>query len=113
MEPARRRLEPELAALGFADPAVPLYNNVDAAPVRSAAACRDGLLRQVAGAVRWQELVEAMWRDGFDTFVEVGPGTVLSGLVKKIAREARVLNVDDPATLDRTVAALQAARADV
>lgn len=111
MQPARDRLEPELRSIAFVDPAVPLYNNVDAAPVATGGACLDGLLRQVAGAVRWQELVEAMVRDGFDTFVEVGPGTVLGGLVKKIAREVRVLNVDDAASLDKTAAALQAAAA--
>jgi len=110
MEPARQRLEPELRTLAFADPAVPLYNNVDAAAVRSGGECRDGLLRQVAGAVRWQELVEAMVRDGFDVFVEVGPGSVLSGLVRKIAKDARVLNVEDPPSLEKTVAALQGPR---
>ncbi len=112
MEPARIRLEPELAAVAFTDPSVPLYNNVDAAPVTQGAACRDGLLRQVSGVVRWQELVERMRQDGFDTFVEVGPGAVLSGLVAKVAKGVRVLNVEDPASLDRTVAAVSGARAE-
>ncbi|HET7290881.1 MAG TPA: ACP S-malonyltransferase [Vicinamibacteria bacterium] len=112
MEPARVRLEPDLREIDFADPAVPLYNNVDAAPVRSADACRDGLLRQVSGAVRWQELVERMARDGFDTFVEVGPGNVLSGLVRKIAKGVRVLSVEDPESLERAATALGAARTE-
>jgi [acyl-carrier-protein] S-malonyltransferase len=112
MRPARERLEPELAAVSFGDPSVPLYNNVDAAPVTQAAMCRDGLLRQVEGAVRWQELVQRMVQDGFDTFVEVGPGSVLSGLVRKIAKGVRVLNVEDPPSLDATVAALSGARAE-
>lgn len=113
MEPARARLEPDLRAIAFADPAVPLYNNVDAQAVRSGEACRDGLLRQVAGAVLWQDLIERMVRDGFDTFVEAGPGTVLSGLVKKIAKGVRVLNVEDPDSLEKTSAALDPARAVV
>jgi [acyl-carrier-protein] S-malonyltransferase len=112
MEPARVRLEPDLQAIAFGDPVVPLYNNVDARAVRSAEACRDGLLRQVAGAVLWQGLVEQMVRDGFGTFVEVGPGSVLSGLVKKIAKGARTLNVEDPNTLETAVAALAGARSE-
>jgi len=112
MEPARARLEPDLRAVVFADPKVPLYNNVDAKAVQGAEACRDGLLRQVAGAVLWQDLVEQMVRDGFDTFVEVGPGTVLSGLIKKIAKAVRVLNVEDPDSLERTATALQPSPSD-
>jgi [acyl-carrier-protein] S-malonyltransferase len=112
MQPARARLEPELAAVSFTDPSVPLYNNVDAAPVTVGAACRDGLLRQVEAAVRWHELVERMVQDGFDSFVEVGPGTVLSGLVRRIAQGVRVLNVEDPASLDKAVATLTGARAE-
>jgi len=63
-------------------------------------------VRQVSGAVRWQESVELLVREGVSTFVEIGPGTVLSGLVKKIHRDARVLNVEDPQSLEETAAAL-------
>ncbi len=111
MEPARARLERDFAAIAFRDPVVPLVNNVDARLVRSAAECRDALLRQVAGAVRWQDAVETLGREGVDTFVEVGPGTVLSGLIKKIAKESRTMNVEDPASLAKTLAALSAAQA--
>jgi [acyl-carrier-protein] S-malonyltransferase len=106
MKPAQDRLAPDLAALPFPDPSVPLVSNVDAAVVRSGAACRDGLVRQVSGSVRWQESVELLAREGVDTFVEVGPGTVLSGLVRKIAKGVRVLNVESPETLEAAVAAL-------
>lgn len=106
MQPAQERLEPELAALHFGDPSPPLVNNVDAEVVREGSACRDGLVRQVSGTVRWQESVERLVREGVTTFVEVGPGGVLSGLVRKIARGARVLNVDSPESLEATVAAL-------
>jgi [acyl-carrier-protein] S-malonyltransferase len=107
MMPAQERLARDLAALSFAEPAVPLVNNVDATVVRSAAAVRDGLVRQVSGTVRWQESVERLVREGVDTFVEVGPGTVLSGLIKKIDRGVRSLGVEDPASLEATAAALQ------
>ena len=108
MQPAQDRLAPELEALAFRDPEPPLVNNVDAALVRDGAACRAGLVRQVSGTVRWQESVERLAQEGVTTFVEVGPGTVLSGLVKKIAKGARVLNVDRPESLEATVAALGA-----
>ncbi len=108
MEPARQRLEKDLAGISFRDPAVPLVNNVDARLVRSAAECRDGLLRQVASPVRWQDGIESLVREGASSFVEVGPGTVLSGLVRKIARESRTMNVEDPASLEKTLAALGA-----
>jgi [acyl-carrier-protein] S-malonyltransferase len=108
MQPAQDRLAPEVAALPFGDPAPPLVNNVDAEVVREAAACRAGLVRQVSGTVRWQESVERLVREGVTTFVELGPGTVLSGLVRKIAKGARVLNVGTPESLEATFAALQA-----
>jgi [acyl-carrier-protein] S-malonyltransferase len=106
MRPAQDRLAADLGAVALADPAVPLVNNVDARMVRTASECRDGLVRQVSGAVRWQESVELLVREGVDTLVEVGPGTVLCGLVRKIAKGARVLNVESPETLDAAAAAL-------
>jgi [acyl-carrier-protein] S-malonyltransferase len=109
MMPAQERLAADLARLSFRDPRVPLVNNVDARPVRSADACREGLVRQVSSPVRWQECAETLVREGVDTFVEVGPGTVLTGLLKRIAPGARLFNVADPETLDKTLAALRAA----
>jgi [acyl-carrier-protein] S-malonyltransferase len=108
MKPAQDRLAPELEALAFRDPQVPLISNVDARLVRDGGACRDGLVRQVSLPVRWQESVELLAREGASVFVEVGPGTVLSGLVRKIAKEAQVLNVDSPESLEAAVAALGA-----
>ncbi len=106
MRPAQERLAADFERLAFADLAVPLVNNVDARPVSAGHEVRDGLVRQVSGSVRWQECVERLAAEGVTTFVEVGPGTVLSGLVKKIARGARVLSVDDPASLEQAAAAL-------
>ena len=109
MKPAQDRLEPELRAAAFGDPSVPLVNNVDAKPVTTAALSREGLIRQVSSPVRWQESVERLVADGVTTFVEVGPGEVLAGLVKKIAKGMAVLNVHDPESLEKTAAALQGA----
>lgn len=109
MRPAQDKMAADLAALAFQDLQVPLASNVDARLVRSAGEVRDGLVRQVSGAVRWQESVERLVAEGVTTFVEIGPGAVLSGLVKKIHREARVLNVEDVVSLDETVKALREA----
>jgi [acyl-carrier-protein] S-malonyltransferase len=106
MTPAQDRLAADLGALAFRDPGVPLVNNVDARVVRDAVACREGLVRQVSGAVRWQDSVELLAAQGVTTFVEVGPGTVLSGLVRKIVKGARVLSVDSPESLEAAVLAL-------
>jgi [acyl-carrier-protein] S-malonyltransferase len=106
MQPAQDLLAADLARVPFADPRPPLVNNVDAAPVHAGAACRDGLVRQVSGSVRWQESVERLLAEGVTTFVEVGPGEVLSGLVKKISKTARTLNVDSPESLEATLTAL-------
>jgi len=107
MQPAQDRMQRDLAALRFADPGVPLVNNVDARPVRSADECREGLVRQVTAPVRWQESVERLVAEGVTSFVEVGPGVVLSGLVKKIAKGVRVLNVEDPVSLEKALAGLR------
>jgi [acyl-carrier-protein] S-malonyltransferase len=106
MLPAQERLAADLEALAFADPQVPVVCNVDAVPLRSSAECKEALVRQVSGRVRWQQCVERMAADGVTTFVELGPGSVLSGLVKKTVKGARVLNVEDPSSLEKTLAAL-------
>ena len=74
----------------------------------TAAECRDGLVRQVSGAVRWQGCIEALVAEGVSTFIEIGPGQVLSGLIKRIAKGSRVLNVDSPESLEAAVLALGA-----
>lgn len=88
MAPAREGLEPTLGGLDFQTLEMPLYRNVDAARVSQPDEVRDGLIQQVDAPVLWSEIVRRMRADGFDTFVEVGTGNVLSGLVKRIDREA-------------------------
>lgn len=101
MVPAREGLAPVLAALPFAGLHCPLYTNVDATAVSDAAVVREGLVRQVDSPVRWVELIERMVGDGFDTFVEVGPGSVLSGLIRRIARSATTVQAGTAEQLER------------
>jgi [acyl-carrier-protein] S-malonyltransferase len=107
MKPAEIRLQTDLRSLAMSEALIPVYRNVDGAPQTSAEALRDGLVRQVSLPVRWQKTLETMAADGFDTFIEVGSGTVVSGLVRKTLKDARVLNVEDPASLEKTLQALQ------
>jgi len=109
MAPAQDRLAVDLAKVVFRDTGVPLVNNVGARVVRTAQECREGLVRQVSAPVRWQEVVERLAAEGVTTFVEVGPGTVLIGLVRRIAKGAKLLHVEDPASLEKTLAALSPA----
>jgi [acyl-carrier-protein] S-malonyltransferase len=111
MNPAEERLAKDLEQLEVADPQVPLANNVDAALVRSAAAARDGLRRQVSAPVRWEESMRLLRREGVEIFVEAGPGKVLCGLLRQIDREAASCRVEDLATLQETLGKLGAAAA--
>jgi [acyl-carrier-protein] S-malonyltransferase len=100
MQPAQDRLAPELRALPVKPPSVPVVANVDAAPKTDGRSAIDALVRQVSAPVRWEEVVRTLASAGIRAYVEVGPGTVLSGLVRKIVREARVANLEAPSDLD-------------
>jgi [acyl-carrier-protein] S-malonyltransferase len=106
MMPAQERLAAELEQLEFHDLRVPLVTNVDAAQTTRGADARDALIRQVSAPVRWRESVEFLIQEGVEKFVEVGPGKVLSGLVRQINRDARSLNVEDTGSLGATREAL-------
>ncbi len=106
MQPAADRLAVDLDAANFRDPSVPLVNNADAQIVRSADAVRDGLKSQVTSPVRWAESMSRLLAEGVDLFVEVGPGKVLSGLMRQISRDARCLHVEDSASLGEALAAI-------
>lgn len=100
MKPAEERLAPELRALSAKDPSVPVVANVDAEPKRTAADAVDALIRQVSSPVRWEDVVKRLVAEGVTTFVELGPGTVLAGLIKKIDRSVTVASVEDEAGLE-------------
>jgi [acyl-carrier-protein] S-malonyltransferase len=107
MKPAADRLAPELRALAARDPRVPIVANVDAEPKCDAHGAIEALVAQVSAPVRWDAAVRRLASEGVTTYVEVGPGTVLSGLVRKIHREARVVSFghpDDLAAIDAIIA---------
>ena len=96
MKPAELRLAPELRALSSADPAIPIVANIDAELKTTAGAAIEALVAQVSLPVRWEAVVGRLASEGVTTYVEVGPGTVLSGLVRKIHREATTLSFGSP-----------------
>jgi len=100
MKPAEERLAPELRAASAQDPRVPVVANVDGEPKRDRAAAIEALVRQVSSPVQWERVLRRLASEGVTAYVEVGPGAVLSGLVRKIHREARVANIADPADVD-------------
>ncbi len=99
MKPAQERLAADLEAIDFQDLAVPLATNVDSAIIGKGEEARDGLVRQVTAPVRWLQSMELLIGEGVDTFVEVGPGKVLCGLMRQISREVKCFNVEDAASL--------------
>jgi [acyl-carrier-protein] S-malonyltransferase len=104
MKPAEDRLAPELRALAASDPRIPVVANVDAEPKRNAGASIDALIRQVSSPVRWEQVVRRLIADGATTFVELGPGSVLAGLIKKIDRGVQVMSIEDEQGLSAAVA---------
>ena len=106
MAPAREGLAPVLADCEFLDLGVPVYRNVDAAAVSTADELRSGLVRQVDAPVLWAECVRRMVADGFDTFLEVGAGTVLRGLVRRIDRSVTCHSVGTVEEIEKVLAEL-------
>jgi [acyl-carrier-protein] S-malonyltransferase len=104
MKPAEDRLAPELRALSASDPRIPVVANVDGQPKRDAGASIDALIRQVSSPVRWEQVVRQLIADGATTFVELGPGSVLAGLIKKIDRDVRVMSIEDEQGLSAALA---------
>ena len=96
MKPAEDRLAPELRALTTSDPRVAIVANVDGEPKCDARSAIEALVHQVSSPVRWEEVVARLASEGVTTYVEVGPGAVLSGLVRKIHREATVVTFGSP-----------------
>jgi [acyl-carrier-protein] S-malonyltransferase len=108
MKPAQDRLAAELERLTFNEPSMPVVTNVDARPTTAPDELRDALVRQVSATVRWSESMQLLVQLGVDTFVEAGPGKVLTGLMRQINRDAKALNVEDAASLEATRVGLAA-----
>ena len=112
MMPAQEKLEKDLSAVEFAELQVPLVTNVDADSIRQGEEARSALIRQVTMPVRWEESMRMLLDEGVNTFVEVGPGRVLTGLLRQIERSVAALNVEDEKSLAATVEKIAAARSD-
>ncbi len=104
MKPAEERLRPVLEAAQLKDLWVSLVSNVDASPIGTATAMRNALLRQVASPVRWVESVQKMMEMGVRRFVEIGPGNVLTGLIKRIDSSVELVNVSDVPSIEAFLA---------
>jgi [acyl-carrier-protein] S-malonyltransferase len=103
MQPAQDRLAEDLKQMVFHDPKIPVIKNVDAEPTTSGEDARAALVRQVTGAVQWVRSTQRLVADGTTKFVEVGPGKVLCGLVGQIQKGAACANVEDEASLAKTL----------
>jgi [acyl-carrier-protein] S-malonyltransferase len=103
MKPAQDRLAIDLSSMTFSKPRAGVVCNVDAALLEDADRSRDALIRQVTGAVKWEQSMRVLIEQGVDTFVEIGPGKVLCGLMRQIDRSQKCLNVADEASLQKTL----------
>jgi [acyl-carrier-protein] S-malonyltransferase len=106
MKQAGEKLAKELDRVTLSDLRIPIVNNADAKFLRTAAELKPSLLRQISSPLYWEDSINRLAADGFDTFVEIGPGKVLSGLVKRILKDAKVLNVEDRKSMGEALAAL-------
>jgi [acyl-carrier-protein] S-malonyltransferase len=104
MQPAQDALAADLKTLTFADPTVPIAANVSASLVTTGTAAREALIQQVTGPVRWVECIQLLIAQGATHFIEVGPGKVLTGLMRQIDRAQTTANVEDTASLEKTLA---------
>jgi [acyl-carrier-protein] S-malonyltransferase len=112
MMPAQEKLEKDLKAISFGELQVPLVTNVDADTIRSGEEARGALVRQVTMPVRWEESMRLLLDEGVNTIVEVGPGRVLTGLMRQIERSVATLNVEDEKSLTATLEKITGAKSD-
>lgn len=112
MQPAQDRLAKDLQQIEFSTPEIPVISNIDAQPKTDSAASREALIRQVTGAVQWLACVRKLIELGAKTFVEVGPGKVLTGLMRQIDRSQNAMNVEDEASLQKVTGLFAAAAKD-
>ena len=96
-------LAKDLASLNVSVPKIPVVKNIDGTPTSSADEARTALIHQVTGAVQWVKSMQTLIASGVDTFIEVGPGKVLCGLMRQIDRGKTCINVEDEASLQKTI----------
>jgi [acyl-carrier-protein] S-malonyltransferase len=106
MKPAQDRLENDLKKITMSKPVYPVACNVDAEMVSDDNRALDALVRQVTGSVKWEQCMRLLIAEGVDTFIEVGPGKVLCGLMRQIDRSRTCMNVGDEASLTKTLETL-------
>ncbi len=107
MQPAADRLAPHVHAVQLSDLTVPLYNNVEARPLVRAEEVRRSLILQLPSPVLWEHTIRAMWEQGMRTFIEIGPGMVLTRVAKRIVPEAALHHIQDPESLEKTLTAIR------
>jgi [acyl-carrier-protein] S-malonyltransferase len=107
MQPAQEEVSRVLAGITLSDPTIPVASNVTGILVTTAEEARNALIQQVTGAVRWVDCINTLIAAGANTFVEAGPGKVLTGLMKQIAPNQKALNVEDAASLEKALAELK------
>jgi (acyl-carrier-protein) S-malonyltransferase len=112
MMPAQEKLANDLEKFAFSDLRVPLVTNVDADTEAKGSEAKDALVRQVSMPVRWEESVHSLIDEGVNTFVEVGPGRVLTGLLRQIERSVAALNIEDEKSLATTLEKIAGAKSD-
>jgi [acyl-carrier-protein] S-malonyltransferase len=112
MMPAQEKLESDLLATQFSDLQIPLVTNVDADSIRKGDEARQALIRQVCMPVRWEESMRFLFDEDVRTFIEVGPGRVLTGIMRQIERSVTTLNVEDEKSLNATIEKIVAAKID-
>jgi len=95
MQPAREGLAEIIATLNFQDPTIPIIGNTTAQPLTTTEKIKTELIEQLCNCIQWQRSIEYMINDGVTTFIEIGPGRVLSGLIKRINREVNIQNIGD------------------
>src|SRR5208283_841661 len=100
------RLERELEKVALSDLSIPVMNNADAKFLVKASDIRPSLIKQISSPLYWEDSIRNMASQGFDTFIEIGPGKVLSALVKRIVKDAKVLNVEDVKSMNETLVTL-------
>jgi [acyl-carrier-protein] S-malonyltransferase len=106
MGQAGERLAKELEKITIRDLRIPIVNNAEAKFLRSPGELRASLVKQISSPLFWEDSINALAAGGFDTFIEIGPGKVLSGLVKRIAKNAKLLNVEDVKSMNDTLSSI-------